>query len=201
MFGHHILTIVLITGSYIAHFTRIGTIIHFLMDMCDIFLPVSFCFLSHLNPPVAHRRRIADIQLAKMLRYLEFSTACDITFIIFLVAWLFTRQIGLAMVINTCYNDAPRFIPFKWDPSGGMYLTKATYYGFIGLITILLVLASVWFYMACSVAIRVIRGLGAEDSRSDDEGEEDDDSLNKVPEMAAPSVLDKPVENGVRKRK
>lgn len=36
---------------------------------------------------------------------------------------------------------------------------------------ILYALATVWFYMACMVAVRVVRGLGAEDSRSDDEGE------------------------------
>ncbi|KAK1924711.1 putative longevity-assurance protein-like protein [Papiliotrema laurentii] len=167
MFGHHILTIVLITGSYIAHFTRIGTILHFLMDLCDIFLP-----------------------LAKMLRYLSLTTLCDLTFVVFLVAWLFSRQIGLALVIRTCYHDAPRFIPFKWDPSQGMYLTQGTYYGFISLIVVLFVLASIWFYMACSVAVRVIRGLGAEDSRSDDEGDEEGekDVLDQVPESASASV-------------
>lgn len=116
-----------------------------------------------------------------MLRYLEFTTACDVLFVIFLVAWLFSRQVGLALVIRTCWVDAPRYIPFKWDPKAGMYLTKETYYGFIGLISILLLLASIWFYMACSVAIRVVRGLGAEDSRSDDEDEPVSPSTSATP--------------------
>jgi acyl-CoA-dependent ceramide synthase len=135
-----------------------------------------------LCPPVP----TTDAQLAKMFRYLSFSTPCDLTFVVFLVAWLLSRQIGLALVIRTCYYDAPRFIPFKWDPAQGMYLTSATYYGFIGMLAFLWTLASVWFYMACNVAIRVVRGLGAEDSRSDDEGDEDAaDALDDVPEMAS----------------
>lgn len=71
-----------------------------------------------------------------------------------------------------------------------MYLTQGTYYGFISLIVVLFVLASIWFYMACSVAVRVIRGLGAEDSRSDDEGDEEGekDVLDQVPESASASV-------------
>ena len=40
MFGHHVLTITLMSTSYIGNFTRVGTVIHNLMDLCDIFLPV-----------------------------------------------------------------------------------------------------------------------------------------------------------------
>ncbi|KAK6902744.1 acyl-CoA-dependent ceramide synthase [Kwoniella mangroviensis CBS 10435] len=149
MFGHHILTITLIVTSYIANFTRIGVVIHVLMDFCDIFLP-----------------------LAKMLRYLSYSRSCDLTFVIFLISWLFSREIGLFLVIKTSYLDAPRFIQFKWSPSTGQYLTYRTYLGFIGLVSLLWVLASIWFYMAVKVAVKVVRGQGAEDSRSDDEDED-----------------------------
>ena len=41
MFAHHILSIILIITSYVGNFTRIGCLIHVLMDFCDIFLPVS----------------------------------------------------------------------------------------------------------------------------------------------------------------
>ncbi|WVW83313.1 hypothetical protein I302_105332 [Kwoniella bestiolae CBS 10118] len=152
MFGHHILTITLIVTSYIANFTRIGVVIHVLMDFCDIFLP-----------------------LAKMLRYLSYSRSCDLTFVIFLISWLFSREIGLFLVIKTSYLDAPRFIKFKWSPSTGQYLTYETYLGFIGLVSLLWVLASIWFYMAVKVAVKVVRGQGAEDSRSDDEEEPTED--------------------------
>lgn len=55
----------------------------------------------------------------------------------------------------------------------------------MGLLIILLCLTTVWFYMACMVAVRVLRGLGAEDSRSDDEDEDGSETspLEDVPEM------------------
>ena len=135
-----------------------------------------------------------------MFRYLSRTTACDVTFVVFLLAWLFSRQIGLALVIRTCYFDAPNYIPFKWDPANGMYLTKTTYYGFIGMLCVLWTLATIWFYMALMVAVRVIRGLGAEDVRSDDEDEGEEDELDKVPESAAVSV-NKGTNGDLRKRR
>lgn len=41
MFGHHILSIALISCSYAGNYTRIGVVVHALMDLCDILLPVS----------------------------------------------------------------------------------------------------------------------------------------------------------------
>ncbi|ORY22750.1 TLC domain-domain-containing protein [Naematelia encephala] len=161
MLGHHILTITLIVSSYRANFTRVGTLIHVLMDFCDIVLP-----------------------LAKMLRYLSLSTACDATFVLFLVSWLFSRQVGLFLVIKTSYFDAPKFIPFEWNPSAGRYLTHTTYRIFIAMQVVLYCLATAWFYLACMVAVRVVRGLGADDSRSDaeDEGIDGEESpLEDVP--------------------
>lgn len=150
MFGHHILSIALITSSYIANYTRVGIIVHALMDCCDIFLP-----------------------LAKLLRYMQFRQACDAAFVVFLITWVITRQVGLFLVIRSVYVEVPKFIEFKWAPEENHYLTPAIYYGFVAMLTILLVLCTVWFYMAVMVAVRVVRGQGAEDSRSD--SEEDDE--------------------------
>lgn len=41
MFTHHIVTILLLFGSYVSHFTPIGNVILILMDPCDILLAVS----------------------------------------------------------------------------------------------------------------------------------------------------------------
>lgn len=65
---------------------------------------------------------------------------------------------------------------------------------------ILLCLTTVWFYMACMVAVRVLRGLGAEDSRSDDEDEDGDgvegSPLEDVPEIHTTTMASKPLVNG-----
>lgn len=41
MMTHHVITVVLMVSSYCYDFTRIGCLIMVLMDLCDIFLPVS----------------------------------------------------------------------------------------------------------------------------------------------------------------
>ena len=122
-----------------------------------------------------------------MFRYLSLTTLCDATFVVFLLSWLISRQIGLFLVIRSGYLYAPRFIPFIWDPSRGLYLTRTTYHVWIGMQCLLLSLATVWFYMACMVAVRVIRGLGAEDSRSDDEDDEEESPLEDVPTIESTS--------------
>lgn len=55
MMAHHVITIVLLVLSYFTNFTRVGCMILFLMDWCDIFLPV--CIFRHLSTHV----HIADI--------------------------------------------------------------------------------------------------------------------------------------------
>lgn len=136
-----------------------------------------------------------------MFRYMSLTTACDLTFIIFLVAWLFSRQIGLALLIRTVYVDGSRLIPYKWDPKSGLYFTRFTHYCFLTMLSILWILATIWFYTACMVAVRVVRGLGAEDTRSDDEDEDEDtDVLADVPEMASVTVKDQP-KGDARKRR
>lgn len=41
MFTHHIVTVLLMIVSYLTNFTRVGAEILFILDWCDIFLPVS----------------------------------------------------------------------------------------------------------------------------------------------------------------
>jgi acyl-CoA-dependent ceramide synthase len=108
-----------------------------------------------------------------MLRYLSLFTLCDTTFVLFLVSWLLTRQIGLSYMIYTAWVDAPRLNTYKWDPATEHYMTENSLNVFIGMEIILLGLATTWFYMACKVAVRVVTGQGAEDVRSDDEDEVD----------------------------
>lgn len=120
-----------------------------------------------------------------MFRYLSLTTLCDATFVVFLVSWLFTRQVGLVFVLQTIYRHSHKHIRYDWNPAHGHYYNQTVRVVFMGLLSLLLCLTTVWFYMACMVAVRVLRGLGAEDSRSDDEDENGAESspLEDVPEM------------------
>lgn len=74
-------------------------------------------------------------------------------------------------MIYTAWVDAPRLNDYKWEPSTEHYMSETSLNIFIGMEIILLGLATMWFFMACRVAIRVVRGQGAEDVRSDGEDE------------------------------
>ncbi|KAI5453838.1 Sphingosine N-acyltransferase lag1 [Naganishia albida] len=156
MYTHHCITILLVVGSYWTNFTRVGGVIMVLMDFCDILLP-----------------------LAKMFRYFRLPAATvDATFVIFLLSWLVTRQIGFFAIFLSCLLRGPWDLPWGWIPSEGRYVNYYTTTTFQALLAALLVMSCIWFYMACNVAYRVLRGLGAADSRSDDEMEDaisDDD--------------------------
>ena len=115
-----------------------------------------------------------------MFRYLSLTTLCDATFVIFLVSWLVTRQIGLVFIIQLIYRNY-HMIPVGWNPEAGEFYTERTIQIFLVALSLLLCLTTVWFYMACMVAVRVLRGLGAEDSRSDEEDE--GSPLEDVPEI------------------
>jgi len=60
-----------------------------------------------------------------MLRYIDLTTLCDITFTWFLVSWFVTRHVLFVLVvIRSTYVDFPRFIPFIWAPKRDYYSPK-----------------------------------------------------------------------------
>jgi acyl-CoA-dependent ceramide synthase len=54
MFTHHVVTICLIHASYRYHFIKVGNLILVLMDVVDIFLPVSQPPPTHTHPRMPH---------------------------------------------------------------------------------------------------------------------------------------------------
>jgi len=150
MLSHHVITIFLVYASYALHYTRVGCLILVLMDFCDILLA-----------------------LAKMLKYLELPVAPDVTFVTFLVSWLFTRHVGYIWILKSVWYDLPRLRPNILDPSKVEYpptLTPTHYYTFRALLFSLQIIMLSWFTAIIKVALSVVRGKPAEDTRSDDEG-------------------------------
>ncbi|RPB24351.1 longevity assurance proteins LAG1/LAC1 [Terfezia boudieri ATCC MYA-4762] len=176
MFAHHIITSILITGSYQFHLTRVGNAILVTMDIVDILLPA-----------------------AKLLRYLGYQKLCDFAFGVFLVTWVVSRHVVYLVIVKSVYYHAPDIITYgcylvesgERLPEGTWALsahslgshpertcfTKNLHMGFFYLLSGLQVLTLVWLYMIGKVAYKVVTGTGAEDTRSDDEddGEEEDE--------------------------
>ncbi|KAK7957087.1 Sphingosine N-acyltransferase-like protein [Apiospora aurea] len=172
---HHVITTSLIAGSYAYHLTRVGHLILMLMDAVELVFP-----------------------LAKCLKYIGFTTVCDIIFGVFMVTWALTRHLFYLMVTWSFYRDVPRIVtvpcykgtandlqgPFPvpeqgWshllepfhDPEGTVCLTKGIHTGFLTFLIALELVICVWSYLIVRVAARVLKGSSAEDVRSDDEEE------------------------------
>ncbi|KAI1103204.1 longevity assurance proteins LAG1/LAC1 [Jackrogersella minutella] len=180
MLIHHFITITLISASYCYHQTRVGNLILVLMDVVDLFLP-----------------------LAKCLKYLGFSTICDITFGVFMVSWFLARHVFYGMTCWSIYEDlaaivpdgcyrgsnsnltGPFPIPDGWgyllepfsDSQGTVCWSKSIRWAFLNCLLALQVLTIFWFFMIIQVAIRVLKGDGAEDTRSDDERDEQEEEF------------------------
>ncbi|KAI7870519.1 TLC domain-containing protein [Spinellus fusiger] len=75
MVFHHIIAITLLASSYYSNFTRIGNAVLCCMDLADVLL-----------------------SLAKVLKYSNRTTLCDVVFGLFAVAWPVTRH-GFFLVI------------------------------------------------------------------------------------------------------
>ncbi|KAF8761352.1 longevity-assurance protein [Rhizoctonia solani] len=136
MLAHHIITIALITGSYISHFTRIGIAVLVIMDFCDIILP-----------------------LAKMLLYLELpSVLPDTVFGLFVVSWLVTRQGAFTLVVWSAFTESNKYVAMDFRPMDGRFWSKYTYYGFCTFLLALLALLWAWFWMICRLRLMSFAG-------------------------------------------
>ncbi|ODV79239.1 longevity assurance proteins LAG1/LAC1 [Suhomyces tanzawaensis NRRL Y-17324] len=149
MFSHHIITCLLLIGSYYYHFTRIGHLILMIMDSVDIFLAA-----------------------AKMLKYAGFSTMCDIMFLMFLVSWIVLRH-GVYNVLfyHAWFYSTDLMLDGQCSgvPQTTRCWTPTVIKAFLGLLGGLQIITIVWMYLILKVAYKVITGKGAEDVRSDDE--------------------------------
>ena len=151
MVSHHIITILLCTGSYISYFTRIGHIILLIMDIVDVFLSG-----------------------AKILKYCGFQTICDVMFVIFMVVWIILRHGVYVYVLWFSWIKARDIMDMNCAKFLPGQFVKACYTDFqidflLILLAFLQIIMCIWMYMILRVAIRVISGGPADDVRSDSE--------------------------------
>ena len=136
-----------------------------------------------------------------MLKYLHYESVCNIMFGIFLATWLVARHGIYNSLCYSIYRDVPRVMPFacysgqdqeletnperlssSWrylepffDQKGTICLDRSVKWVFLGLLLMLQLLSIVWFGMIIRVALSVLKGEGASDTRSGDEDEESDE--------------------------
>ena len=145
MLVHHLATILLIMGSYLTNFTRIGASILLLHDTSDVFL-----------------------ESAKVFVYISKSKGgqwackfCDCLFALFAISFLITRLIVYPRyLVYSLLYEAPEALGY-WPG----------YPLFAGLLLVLQSLHIFWFYLILRMIPSLLSTGIQKDERSDDEGE------------------------------
>lgn len=146
MFTHHVITVVLLSASYVLNWTRIGNAILVTMDVSDIFL-----FVRPL--PLFSIRSDAYLlfpQLAKLLKYTGNQQAADVTFATFLISWIATRHVIFGRILWKVWSEPPRYIEYAWRSQDGYFWSRNTQLAFVLLLGALQVLMCLWLFMSPS---------------------------------------------------
>ncbi|CAG8454464.1 6363_t:CDS:2 [Scutellospora calospora] len=153
LIAHHIITILLIGGSYLSNFTRTGNAVFITMDFSDIWLGLSKC-MKYLNLP---------------------GFVTNISFINFMIIWVYARHYLYGIVAYSLWADSclPENNECIWDPLNGYWLTWWSKYIILFGMLLLQILMIYWFILILRIAWKVANGQTAEDSRSDSENDED----------------------------
>ncbi|KAI7901593.1 TLC domain-containing protein [Cokeromyces recurvatus] len=153
---HHINTLLLVGLSYACNFTRVGLAVFVSMDLPDVLL----C-------------------LAKTLHYLQYGFICDLTFILMVFSWMYTRVYYYGCIIWSTFTEPELYVPeFKLDPLNGNWFPHFTKYIILGLMLGLYTLIIFWTLMIFKVVIKLFTTTGITDVRSDDEITEIEEDSN-----------------------
>ena len=152
MIAHHLITMGLLVVSYIARFTRYGSLILLLHDFSDIFLEIGKCInYTSEAPGRAHLSKI-----------------CDLMFGIFTISFFITRLLLYPKIIIVS------LWVHGYDHFGSRWWFAWVITGFLVALQFLHVF---WFYLISRMVVRLfIVGKVEGDVRSDDE---DDDEFTK----------------------
>ncbi|KIM98393.1 hypothetical protein OIDMADRAFT_167214 [Oidiodendron maius Zn] len=180
MLIHHFVTIALVSASYAYHQTRVANLILVLMDVVDLIFPLAKCF-----------------------KYLGLTAIADILFGVFVVVWLLSRHVFYLMTCWSVYSDLPRLIesacyrgtaenlhgpfpvphgqshlfePFH-NPAGIVCFNDNIMFGFLASLLALQVLMFIWSCSIIQVVVRVLKGNGADDIRSDEEADMEEEEF------------------------
>ncbi|KAF2015652.1 longevity assurance proteins LAG1/LAC1 [Aaosphaeria arxii CBS 175.79] len=205
MFTHHIFTCALIALSYGYYHMRVGTVILCIMDFVDIILPT------------AKLLKYSGYSTACDAAFGLFVVAWFITRHVFfmMVCWSIYAHAPTAMAPG-CYLADGSVVPMSstaqfealggndiWgnilkaytDRNGTICWNPTMRYNFLGLLLSLQALLLLWFAMIIKVVWRVVSGKGADDVRSDDEGEDEELSVEEELKAGGPDWA--PVEQDV----
>jgi hypothetical protein len=138
MILHHLVTISLISGSYLFGYHRIGLLVLYCHNMNDIFLEGAKCFRS-----------------------IGATISSNVTFGILILSWIYSRLylFPFYVIRSTLFET--------YDLINGNLKLVLIHYVFNGLLFSLLLMHIYWFYLICRIAVNAIKNGEAKDERED----------------------------------
>ncbi|XP_074258732.1 ceramide synthase 5 isoform X4 [Saimiri boliviensis] len=160
MFVHHLVTIGLISFSYINNMVRVGSLVMCLHDVSDFLLEVKtqslflhllglLFFYSCVRTFSPTQFLSSFLQAAKLANYAKYQRLCDTLFVIFSAVFMVTR-LGIYpfWILNTTLFES-------WEIIG----PYTCWWLLNGLLVILQVLHVIWSYLIARIALKaLIRG-------------------------------------------
>ncbi|KAJ2464258.1 Sphingosine N-acyltransferase lag1, partial [Coemansia sp. RSA 2322] len=153
MFIHHVVTCNLMGWSLFTSYTRVGNAVLCCMDSSDIFLSGTKC-----------------------MRYLGFERAAVVSFIVFILSWVYTRHYLYFKIMYSVVFESYELLgtDVLWDPANGSFYSRPIIAGFTILLSILQLLIIYWFALVLRIVYRIIFQNNLDDSRSDSEDNDAD---------------------------
>ncbi|KAG6017567.1 hypothetical protein E4U41_004178 [Claviceps citrina] len=167
--AHHIVSLSLIGLSYRFHFTYIGLAVYTTHDISDFFLASS-----------------------KVLNYLDHPIVGPY-FFLFVCVWVYMRHVINLKIIWSLFTEFRTVGPFELDWATEQYKCWISQYFTAGLLASLQALNLFWLFYIVRIAYRFIRDSTANDDRSDDEDDDEAQSLGEKKPIPALKVNGKAV--------
>lgn len=114
-----------------------------------------------------HLLCFVGIQIAKMLNYMGGGLACDGTFSLFVLSWIYTRHYIFVKIIYAIYHQLPQDIILPKEVIDGYISRYNLWRSFLVLLSFLQCLLIFWLITILRVMWNVVMGYGADDDRSD----------------------------------
>jgi len=156
MFLHHIVTLMLMFGSWSVNMVRVGSLVLCLHDAVDWIL-----------------------ESCKMSSYSKYETLSTVMVCLFGLVWFVTRIVIFPLyIIKSAAFDSISIFEQEGIGDGDDMSIGGVFYLFIGCLSILFILHCIWFYRIIALAVKVMKGdENIRDTRSETSsmGEEDEE--------------------------
>ncbi|CAE7203639.1 unnamed protein product [Rhizoctonia solani] len=152
---HHIVTIYLISSSYIVNLTWIGNAVFITMDISDIFL-----------------------SLSKIFNYLRMNKTKVVSFGWFAIVWSYLRHWLNLVILWSVWFEFDLISDRRLDPAKQLFMPWFAKYMIFFPIFLLQLVNLFWYLLILRILIRAIFAPDldkVDDDRSDDEGDDADD--------------------------